>query len=188
MSEPMGHPDPLHPYGPGSRAPLADTREMPGCYPIKGNVRDDGIRYYHRPDSRSYSATRAEVWFDSPSAAEAAGFTLAPTHPAGSTSAPYEPGGSAHPCSAEAVEANRAAVRALASGAAAVAAPLVGAVSSGDGAPRGEDGMDIEPGRPAYDAERHPYGVGSHTVGDDHRAAPIGYPIKGNVRRDGSRR
>ncbi len=181
-----------HPYGPGSRAPLADAREMPDCYPIKGNVRDDGIRYYHRPDSRSYRATRAEVWFDSPSAAEAAGFTLAPTHGDGTDGVSYEPGGSNHPCTAATVDANRAAVRALAAGAAPAIAPLVGdrlagATASGAG-PQGEDGMDIEPGRPAHDVERHPFGVGSHAVGDDHRTAPVGYPIKGNVRRDGSRR
>ena len=36
---------------------------------------------YHRPDSRSYSVTIAEVWFDTPERAEAAGFRLANTHP-----------------------------------------------------------------------------------------------------------
>ena len=171
-----------HPYGPGSHATLADAREMPACYPIKGNVRDDGILYYHRPDSRSYGATKAEVWFDSPSAAEAAGFTLAPTHD-GSSGVSYEPGGSNHPCTIEAVDANRAAVRAATG--ATTPATLVGAATGG---PQGEDGMAIEPGRPAFDSGRHPYGVGSHTVGADPKAAPVGYPIKGNVRRDGSRR
>ncbi|MEM9655795.1 MAG: hypothetical protein AAGA65_27150, partial [Actinomycetota bacterium] len=71
----------MHPFGPGSHGPLDDEREMPACYPIKGNIRNDDSRLYHRPDSRSYRATIAEVWFDSPSAAEAAGFVLAPTHP-----------------------------------------------------------------------------------------------------------
>ncbi len=191
MSESLGYPDPLYPYGPGSRAPLADAREMPDCHPIKGNLRDDGIRYYHRPDSRSYRATTAEVWFDSPSAAEAAGFTLAPTH-GDVDGVSYEPGGSNHPCTAATVEANRAAVRALVAGAAPAIAPLLSdasaAATAAGGDPRGEDGMDIEAGRPAHDGERHPYGVGSHAVGDDHRTAPVGYPIKGNVRRDGSRR
>ena len=47
---------------------------MPEGHPIKGNA-DSGL--YHRPDSRSYGATIAEVWFDSVESAEAAGFRLA---------------------------------------------------------------------------------------------------------------
>jgi hypothetical protein len=51
---------------------------MPAGFPVKGNV--DSM-LYHRPDSRNYGATVAEVWFDSPESAEAAGFTMANTHP-----------------------------------------------------------------------------------------------------------
>ena len=65
------------PYGAGSRAPRADN-SMPDGYPIKGNA--DSM-LYHRADSRSYGATIAEVWFDTPERAESAGFTLANTHP-----------------------------------------------------------------------------------------------------------
>jgi predicted flap endonuclease-1-like 5' DNA nuclease len=36
---------------------------------------------YHRPDSRNYGATIAEVWFDTEPRALSAGFSLAPTHP-----------------------------------------------------------------------------------------------------------
>ena len=66
-----------HPFGAGSHAPLADVHEMPACYPIKGNTNS---MKYHRPDSQGYADTKAEVWFDSPSAAEAAGFVLAGGH------------------------------------------------------------------------------------------------------------
>ena len=65
------------PYGVGSAAPRPDNSAPPG-FTIKGNV--DSM-LYHRPDSRSYSVTRAEVWFDSAERAEAAGFSLANTHP-----------------------------------------------------------------------------------------------------------
>jgi F-type H+-transporting ATPase subunit gamma len=65
------------PYGEGSHAPLPDDSPPPG-FTIKGNA--DSM-LYHRPDSRSYSATVAEVWFNSAEAAEAAGFRLAKTHP-----------------------------------------------------------------------------------------------------------
>ena len=95
-----------HPFGPGSRSPLADQREMPACYPIKGNV--DSMKY-HRPDSQGYEQTKAEVWFDSPSAAEAAGFALAGSHPDGADASVFEPGGSQHPCDAATVNANRSA-------------------------------------------------------------------------------
>jgi len=71
------------PYGEGSHAPLPDN-SAPEGFTIKGNA--DSM-LYHRPDSRSYSVTVAEVWFDSPSRAEAAGFSLANTHPTGSTNA-----------------------------------------------------------------------------------------------------
>ena len=65
------------PYGAGSHAPLPDN-SAPAGFTIKGNA--DSM-LYHRPDSRSYGATIAEVWFDTPERAEAAGFRLANTHP-----------------------------------------------------------------------------------------------------------
>ena len=70
--------DALHPFGAGSHAPLDDGSQPEG-YDIKGN--DDSM-LYHRPDSRSYQATIAEVWFDTEESAQAAGFSLANTHPA----------------------------------------------------------------------------------------------------------
>ena len=73
-----GDGDELHPHGEGSHAPLEDG-SAPEGYTIKGNM--DSL-LYHRPDSRSYDVTVAEVWFDSTEAAEAAGFGLADTHPA----------------------------------------------------------------------------------------------------------
>ncbi len=131
--------DELHPYGAGSHGPLQDEREMPTCHPIKGRVREDGTKLYHRPDGRDYESTIAEVWFDSPSAAEAAGFVLAPTHPPGSVGADFEPGASGHPCSAEMVDAARAA-----------AAGLAGTVGDGDGDGDGAGAGDgEEPASPA---------------------------------------
>ncbi|MDG2027126.1 MAG: F0F1 ATP synthase subunit gamma [Acidimicrobiales bacterium] len=65
------------PFGEGSHAPLPDG-SAPAGFTIKGN--QDSM-LYHRPDSRSYAVTGAEVWFDTPERAEAAGFTLANTHP-----------------------------------------------------------------------------------------------------------
>ncbi len=67
----------LQPYGAGSHAALADG-SAPAGYTIKGNA--DSM-LYHRPDSRNYGATKAEVWFESPARAEASGFSLASTHP-----------------------------------------------------------------------------------------------------------
>ncbi len=66
-----------HPFGEGSHAPLPDN-SAPEGYTIKGN--EDSM-LYHRTDSRSYKVTIAEVWFDTPERAEAAGFKLAGTHP-----------------------------------------------------------------------------------------------------------
>ncbi len=66
------------PYGAGSAAPLPDSSAPSPDFTIKGNA--DSM-LYHRPDSRSYNVTKAEVWFDTPERAEAAGFTLANTHP-----------------------------------------------------------------------------------------------------------
>ena len=68
-----------HPYGEGSHAPLAD-RSAPDGYTIKGNV--DSM-LYHRPDSRNYRATIAEVWFDTADRSQTAGFPQSPTHPKG---------------------------------------------------------------------------------------------------------
>jgi large subunit ribosomal protein L4 len=59
------------PYGPGSAAPLEDG-SAPEGYDIKGNA--DSM-YYHTPESRYYKQTKAEVWFATVEAAEAAGFT-----------------------------------------------------------------------------------------------------------------
>jgi large subunit ribosomal protein L4 len=58
------------PYGPGSKAPLK-SGNAPKGFTVKGNV-DSGL--YHTEDSPSYEQTVAEVWFDSTSSAEAAGF------------------------------------------------------------------------------------------------------------------
>ena len=69
--------DSAHPYGAGSHAPLPDN-STPEGFSIKGNT--DSM-LFHRPDSRSYGVTVAEVWFDTPERAEAAGFRLAGTHP-----------------------------------------------------------------------------------------------------------
>ena len=64
------------PYGEGSHAPLADVNEAPEGFPIKGNA--DSM-LYHTPDSQYYEQTEAEVWFATPEAAEAAGFSLPPS-------------------------------------------------------------------------------------------------------------
>ncbi|HEY0639233.1 MAG TPA: 50S ribosomal protein L17 [Pseudonocardiaceae bacterium] len=63
------------PYGEGSHAPLDDDSQPEG-YPIKGNA---GSMLYHTPESPSYGQTKAEVWFATPEAAEAAGFQLPPS-------------------------------------------------------------------------------------------------------------
>jgi hypothetical protein len=44
----------------------------PDTHPIKGNA--DSM-LYHTPDSRYYTITKAEVWFDTEEHAEAAGFS-----------------------------------------------------------------------------------------------------------------
>jgi small subunit ribosomal protein S2 len=59
------------PHGEGSHAPLDDD-SMPEGYPIKGNA--DSM-LYHVPDSSFYERTKAEVWFATEEAAEAAGFS-----------------------------------------------------------------------------------------------------------------
>jgi gas vesicle protein len=58
------------PHGEGSYA----GDEPPEGFTIKGN---DRSKKYHVPGSASYERTSAEVWFSSPEAAEAAGFTRA---------------------------------------------------------------------------------------------------------------
>ena len=80
---------------------------MPRYYPIKGNLGGDGSRRYYRPDSTLYRSTKPEVWFDSPSAAEACGFTLSATHPTDGNAGDHEPGGGRHPWSVEEVDAVR---------------------------------------------------------------------------------
>jgi large subunit ribosomal protein L22 len=60
-----------HPYGPKSAAPLEDG-SAPDGYTIKGNA--DSM-LYHPDDSPYFEQTKAEVWFATEEAAEAAGFT-----------------------------------------------------------------------------------------------------------------
>ena len=61
------------PYGDGSHGPLEDA-SMPEGFPIKGNA--DSMKF-HQPDGRWYENTVAEVWFATPEAATAAGFSEA---------------------------------------------------------------------------------------------------------------
>jgi large subunit ribosomal protein L17 len=63
------------PYGPGSHAALDDDSQPEG-FDIKGNA--DSM-LYHVPGSRSYSQTKAEVWFATEADAEAAGFAKPPS-------------------------------------------------------------------------------------------------------------
>ncbi len=63
------------PYGAGSHAPLDDD-SAPEGFEIKGNA--DSM-LYHVPGSSHYDRTIAEVWFDTPESAEAAGFQLPPS-------------------------------------------------------------------------------------------------------------
>ncbi len=60
-------------YGLGSAAPNEDGSGPEG-FPVKGNA--DSMMY-HEPDGQWYDQTIAEVWFETPEAAEAAGFTKA---------------------------------------------------------------------------------------------------------------
>jgi large subunit ribosomal protein L17 len=60
-------------YGADSAAPNEDG-SAPVGFDIKGNK--DSMRY-HEPDGQWYDQTIAEVWFNTPEAAEAAGFTRA---------------------------------------------------------------------------------------------------------------
>jgi uncharacterized membrane protein ArfC len=63
--------DAEHPFGPGSATPNEDG-SGPAGWTIKGNA-DSGL--YHGPSSPSYTRMRAEAWFETEEAAEAAGFT-----------------------------------------------------------------------------------------------------------------
>ena len=59
------------PYGPDSATPAADG-SAPEGFTVKGN---EDSKLYHTPESPSYGATVAEVWFRTAEAAEAAGFS-----------------------------------------------------------------------------------------------------------------
>jgi len=52
--------------------------DPPAGYTIKGK---DGSKLYHRADSSMFGRTKADVWFNSEEAAQAAGFAAAKTHP-----------------------------------------------------------------------------------------------------------
>jgi large subunit ribosomal protein L17 len=58
------------PYGPDSAGPTEDG-SAPEGFTVKGN---EDSKLYHTPESPSYGATIAEVWFRTAEAAEAAGF------------------------------------------------------------------------------------------------------------------
>ncbi len=61
------------PYGDGSHALIdGDPDQMPEGFPVKGNA---DSKLYHNEDSPFYGRTKAEVWFASDEAAEAAGFS-----------------------------------------------------------------------------------------------------------------
>lgn len=62
-------------HGPDSHAPLEDGSQPEG-HPVKGNA--DSM-LYHTPESPFYGRTKAEVWFTTAEAAEAAGFALPPS-------------------------------------------------------------------------------------------------------------
>ncbi|HUS22364.1 MAG TPA: hypothetical protein VMZ66_10170, partial [Aeromicrobium sp.] len=57
----------------GSHAALDDGSEPEG-FPIKGNAQS---KKFHQAGGRWYDQTVAEIWFDTPESAEAAGFTEA---------------------------------------------------------------------------------------------------------------
>lgn len=61
------------PYGKGSHALIGgDPDVIPDNFPIKGNAES---KLYHNTDSPFYGRTKAEVWFATEAAAEAAGFS-----------------------------------------------------------------------------------------------------------------
>jgi len=184
-----GETDELHPFGVGSHAPLDDVHEMPQCYPIKGNA---GSMKYHRPDSQGYPKTKAEVWFVSPSAAEAAGFKLAGSHPEGSSSADFEPGGSGHPCTADEVS-NRLPGLGISAGAAGTAAAVgVTGVAAAAAAAAGSSDIDDTVRVSSADkdtrqtiqastADTEPYGPGSRSPLANVDEVPECFLIKGNI-------
>ena len=161
------------PFGPGSHAPFADVHEMPECHPIKGNA--DSMKY-HRPDSQGYPKTKAEVWFVSPSVAEAAGFALAGSHPEGSSSAYYEPGASGHPCTADQVNG-----MGLPGGSAAA----TGVAAAGAAAAVGSDAFGADETvimeKPVVPVDDQPFGLGSRAPMADVHEMPECHPIKGNA-------
>lgn len=59
----------------GSHAPLDDDSQPEG-FPIKGN---ESSKLYHRPGTRFYDSTVAEIWFATEADAEAAGYSLPPS-------------------------------------------------------------------------------------------------------------
>jgi cytoskeletal protein RodZ len=59
------------PYGPDSAAPLADG-SAPDGFTVKGKT---GSMLFHAPGSPYYKRTKPDVWFRTPEAAEAAGFS-----------------------------------------------------------------------------------------------------------------
>jgi hypothetical protein len=60
------------PFGPGSALPEAGGGAPGPEFTVKGNA---GSKLYHGPESPYYTRTRAEVWFTTADAAEAAGFS-----------------------------------------------------------------------------------------------------------------
>ncbi|MCS3778491.1 50S ribosomal protein L17, sunset domain variant [Tsukamurella ocularis] len=57
----------------GAHAPLEDADEAPEGFPIKGNA---DSKLYHRPGTRFFESTVAEIWFADDASAEAAGYSL----------------------------------------------------------------------------------------------------------------
>jgi len=70
------NPDDDSPFGEASARPLEDGSAPSEEYTIKGNA---GSMLYHPPTSPFYGRTKAEVWFTTAEAAEAAGFSLPPS-------------------------------------------------------------------------------------------------------------
>jgi large subunit ribosomal protein L4 len=70
------NPDDESPFGEASARPLEDGSAPSDEYTIKGNA---GSMLYHPPSSPFYGRTKAEVWFTTAEAAEAAGFSLPPS-------------------------------------------------------------------------------------------------------------
>ncbi|MDF0530890.1 50S ribosomal protein L17 [Tsukamurella sp. 8F] len=57
----------------GAHAPLEDPNEAPEGFPIKGNA---DSKLYHKPGTRFFDSTVAEIWFATDADAEAAGYSL----------------------------------------------------------------------------------------------------------------